>query len=515
MPQPYRGLSGTINDEQSRPLKGSQFLDTAEQKLSQGISYLKDASKDREGIGDDLLRLAGGGLKNIGHVTNAPVIKQGLQIAGAIPWAAGQAIGAGLEHGLGIDPRYGHIAGELGDLAVGGGALKIGSKLARKGARRLGQYGDAFYGLASGTAMGTGAHGAAGGVLRINKNYTRADAVENLLKIGAKRKLGKTIGERTLQGPLPNKLSDKTFKQGARSAEEALMKGTTKFIDEAGDYWQIRNYASSHAPYGKTTKVGTRKTSGRGITKEGNTRKLNEALATADWISPEDTKLYGKIMAEAAAEGMDGDHIVDIARIANGVRHKSPAERIAFFKTFENAGVYLGNHPKNIQKLSKEVNQVIKPAEIRAIDNAIRKMDKRSKTLLEEMLFSGKKAKPTQWSDFRARNIKRDVELFGQAEWKVGDAKVTWYPNKNNPLKGRGQIDILEQAGKTNPKGVKALIKDFNDSLKDFPSGVQVELNPKWKDAKRRSIYENYVFKNHPNIKRNADPTLGWVYTAP
>ena len=126
-----------------------------------------------------------------------------------------------------------------------------------------------------------------------------------------------------------------------------------------------------------------------------------------------------------------------------------------------------------------------------------------------------KKTEPTQWSDFRARNIKRDVELFGQAEWKVGDAKVTWYPNKNNPLKGRGQIDILEQAGKTNPKGVKALIKDFNDSLKDFPSGVQVELNPKWKDAKRRSIYENYVFKNHPNIKRNADPTLGWVYTAP
>ena len=97
----------------------------------------------------------------------------------------------------------------------------------------------------------------------------------------------------------------------------------------------------------------------------------------------------------------------------------------------------------------------------------------------------------------------------------MGDAKVTWYPNKNNPLKGRGQIDILEQAGKTNPKGVKALIKDFNDSLKDFPSGVQVELNPKWKDAKRRSIYENYVFKNHPNIKRNTDPTLGWVYTAP
>ena len=32
------------------------------------------------------------------------------------------------------------------------------------------------------------------------------------------------------------------------------------------------------------------------------------------------------------------------------------------------------------------MNQVVKPAEIRALDNALRSMDKRGKSLLEELL---------------------------------------------------------------------------------------------------------------------------------
>ena len=130
-----RSLYASINDEKPRKLKGSEFLDTAERKVSQGISYLKDASQDREGIGDDLLRLAGGGIKNIGKVASTPGIKHALQIAGAPAWAAGQAIGAGLEHGLGVDPRYGQIAGEVGEWFIPGyGVTKLGKagKLARR-----------------------------------------------------------------------------------------------------------------------------------------------------------------------------------------------------------------------------------------------------------------------------------------------------------------------------------------------------------------------------------------------
>tara|TARA_X000001388_G_C2202383_1_gene111775 strand:+ start:48 stop:1004 length:957 start_codon:yes stop_codon:yes gene_type:complete len=215
------------------------------------------------------------------------------------------------------------------------------------------------------------------------KNYTRPDAVENLRQLGGQTKFGKTA--RTIQGPVPPRLDDKTFAQGAKTQEEAIMAGTTKFVKN-GDPFQIRNYGAGYAPKGQTTKVGTRKTTGRGITAEGNTRKINELLATADDLSDAEKKEFGKIMAQAAAEGMDGDHIIEVSRVANAVRNMTPERRAAYFKVFRNANVALGNDPKNIQKLTKELNQIVKPAEIRSLDNALRGMDTRGKSLLQEML---------------------------------------------------------------------------------------------------------------------------------
>ena len=218
---------------------------------------------------------------------------------------------------------------------------------------------------------------------RTVRGYTRPDAVENLRQLGGQTKFGKT--QRTIQGPVPPRLDDKTFAQGAKTQEEAIMAGTTKFVKD-GDPFQIRNYAAGYAPKGQTTKVGTRKTTGRGITSEGNTRKINEMLATDPTITPEETAEFGRIMAQAAAEGMDGDHIIEVSRVANAVRNMTPERRAAYFEVMRRTGTPTGNHPKNIQKLSKEMNQVVKPAEIRALDNALRKMDKRGKSLLEELL---------------------------------------------------------------------------------------------------------------------------------
>ena len=218
---------------------------------------------------------------------------------------------------------------------------------------------------------------------RAVRGYTRPDAIENLRKLGGQTNFGKT--QRTIQGPVPPQLADKTFDQGATTAEEAIMAGTTKFVKD-GDPFQIRNYAAGYSPRGQTTKVGTRKTTGRGITSEGNTRKINEMLATDPTITPEETAEFGRIMAQAAAEGMDGDHIIEVSRVANAVRNMSPERRAAYFEVMRRTGTPTGNHPKNIQKLSKEMNQVVKPAEIRALDNALRKMDKRGKSLLEELL---------------------------------------------------------------------------------------------------------------------------------
>ena len=218
---------------------------------------------------------------------------------------------------------------------------------------------------------------------RTVRGYTRPDAVENLRQLGGQTKFGKTA--RTIQGPVPPRLDDKTFAQGAKTQEEAIMAGTTKFVKD-GDPFQIRNYAAGYAPKGQTTKVGTRKTTGRGITAEGNTRKINEMLATDPNITPEETAEFGRLMAQAAAEGMDGDHIIEVSRVANAVRNMSPERKAAYFEVMRRTGTPTGNHPKNIQKLSKEMNQVVKPAEIRALDNALRGMDKRGKSLLEDLL---------------------------------------------------------------------------------------------------------------------------------
>ena len=218
--------------------------------------------------------------------------------------------------------------------------------------------------------------------------YTRPDAIENLQAAGADRLSNMKRTPRTLQGPVPPQLADKSFDQGARSYEEAVMAGTTKFVDEAGIPTQIRNYGSDTAPHGRTTKVEVRKTSGRGKTSEGDTRKINEMLATDPTLTPAEKQAFARIMAQAAAEGMDGDHIVEIARVANAVRDMTPAQRKAYFKRFKKAGIALGNDPKNVQKLSKQENQVVKPAQLRAIDKAIQNMDKRGKSLLDEMLSS-------------------------------------------------------------------------------------------------------------------------------
>jgi len=224
--------------------------------------------------------------------------------------------------------------------------------------------------------------------------YTRPDAMQNLQAAGADRLSNMKRKPRTIQGPVPPQLADKTFDQGARSYEEAVMAGTTKFVDEAGIPTQIRNYGSDTAPHGRTTKVEVRKTSGRGKTSEGDRRKINEMLATDPTLTPAEKQAFGRIMAQAAAEGMDGDHIVEIARVANAVRDMTPAQRKAYFKNFREAGVALGNDPKNVQKLSKQENQVVKPAQLRAIDKAIQNMDKRGKSLLDEMLSS------IQWQTF-------------------------------------------------------------------------------------------------------------------
>lgn len=211
-----------------------------------------------------------------------------------------------------------------------------------------------------------------GGIVRLG--YSRDDAVENLRRLGEKR--------RSIAGPVPPSLPDKTFAQGAKSKEEAIMAGTTKY-EQDGELMQIRNYGAPYNPAGQQTRVSTRKSTGRGITREGDTRKINEALATPD---DADKRAYFKALANAAKDGMDADHVYDISRIANAVRDMTPERRQQFFDSFKKAGISVGNQEANIQAISKFLNQVVKPQETRELDAALKAMGKREVSLLQQVL---------------------------------------------------------------------------------------------------------------------------------
>ncbi len=211
-----------------------------------------------------------------------------------------------------------------------------------------------------------------GGIVRLG--YDRADAVENLRLLGEKR--------RSIAGPVPPSLPDKSYAQGAKSKEEAIMAGTTKYTQD-GEAMQIRNYGAPYNPSGQQTRVSTRKSTGRGITAEGNTRKINEALATPD---DADERAYFKALANAAKEGLDADHVYDISRIANAVRDMTPERRQQFFDNFKKAGIAVGNQEANIQAISKFLNQVVKPQETRELDAALKAMGKREVSLLQQVL---------------------------------------------------------------------------------------------------------------------------------
>lgn len=117
-----------------------------------------------------------------------------------------------------------------------------------------------------------------------------------------------------------------------------------------------------------------------------------------------------------------------------------------------------------------------------------------------------KKAKPTQFPEQIQRHIARSQEIgIPEPTWKSGSIDYTWRPETNT-----GQIDIPPQSA----KGFKGLRDEFFEQIEELPSGSVWELNPKFKDEKRRRIYAR-LFGNDPRITRNPDETLGWVLTIP
>ena len=121
-----------VKIRQKEKLLGSQLLDNIQGKIGEaGSAIMEAAQEDPDTWTDDLIRISLGGVKNVGTVLGAPGIKQGLQLVGAPAYYVGRGLGYGLEK-AGVDPRYGHIAGEVGEWFIPGyGMYKAAGKVSK------------------------------------------------------------------------------------------------------------------------------------------------------------------------------------------------------------------------------------------------------------------------------------------------------------------------------------------------------------------------------------------------
>ena len=117
---------------------------------------------------------------------------------------------------------------------------------------------------------------------------------------------------------------------------------------------------------GLDEEVGMRKRTRGGGT--GGRRQIQEELSTP---SDADSKAFYDAMADANKQGMDGDHITDVARTGNALMEMSPRRRAQYHRRMRMAGIPIGNQAANVAPLPPDINQRVKPAETRAMDTGI------------------------------------------------------------------------------------------------------------------------------------------------
>ena len=127
-----KDLREGVKIRQKEKLLGSQLLDNIGGKFTEfGSSVVEASQEDPDTWTDDAIRIGLGGVKNVGTVLGAPGIKQGLQLLGAPAYYVGRGLGYGLEK-AGVDPRYGHIVGEVGEWFIPGyGMYKAAGKIVK------------------------------------------------------------------------------------------------------------------------------------------------------------------------------------------------------------------------------------------------------------------------------------------------------------------------------------------------------------------------------------------------
>ena len=157
------------------------------------------------------------------------------------------------------------------------------------------------------------------------------------------------------------------------SKADALKAGLTRFIPKDGEERIIRNHGSRSKPNGTVVRASNRKAT-RGGGSDGS-RARAENVSTPPGTN---RNAFGAAMTAARQQGMDGDHINDVARTGRGYKGKAMRRRLKMMGRFASVGTATGNHPFNVQPLSVDDNQRVKPGDQRALDNKLKEMNQRN-----------------------------------------------------------------------------------------------------------------------------------------
>ena len=310
---------------------------------------------------------------------------------------------------------------------------------------------------------------------------------------------------------------------------EAIALATSKFDDTKGINRMIRRFRSEKLPLGRTEQTQLRPGQ-RGMTKR---LKLEEALTLG-----KDEGFY--LHTPTGSHAHHWNPLALLGKVTDGLSKK--AKEAFLLDLQDNLNLFSGNHIGNLRQLPTEIHDnlhraleklgynpnTIKSFAGKSVEERRAFMVKFNKDLqeLEGDIFdkmmkskhgdawdpvavdavNRKKTNPTQFPEKIQDHITRSQEIgITEPGWKNASIDYTWRPQTNT-----GQIDIPPQS----KKGFKGLRDEFFEQIEELPSGSVWELNPKFKDEKRRRIYAR-LFTGDPRITRNADPTLGWILTVP
>ena len=226
--------------EEEKKLLFSRYFDAIEGTAGNVWNYLQEASADQEGIGDDALRLLGGGLKNTAQVISAiPGVKQ---LGNLEEWLVDQARAANEELTPWLDPR---VAGWGTRIASGWIADKgVGKVL--KGVKYASKVDDVS-GL---TARLTG----------------KIDEAEEAYRLGQKY-----MEDEFFDGPGVLRRELMTPEEAAYLADKPLMSLT----DPSGT--PMQRYQAARKRILRAQKEATRKTKGKRVNPYSDTKVFSEA----------------------------------------------------------------------------------------------------------------------------------------------------------------------------------------------------------------------------------------------